>query len=118
MFLFSRSSITRLSYDDKILRSKEATVKETIAEEKVIYFCSAFPEAYIQITPLTPIFNILFLVTVGESIHIGYYTSGLYNLFLNLTYLELSLIIRFIKDKFVVRIQYEGDCPCLTFYYT
>jgi len=29
-----RSSITRLSYDDKILRSKEATVKETIAEEK------------------------------------------------------------------------------------
>jgi len=29
-----RSSITRLSYDDKLLRSKEATVKETIAEEK------------------------------------------------------------------------------------
>jgi len=29
-----RSSITRLSYEDKISRSKEATVKETIAEEK------------------------------------------------------------------------------------
>ena len=34
-FHLFRSSITRLSYDDKLLRSKEATVKETIAEEKV-----------------------------------------------------------------------------------
>ena len=33
--VYFRSSITRLSYDDKLLRSKEATVKETIAEEKV-----------------------------------------------------------------------------------
>ncbi len=74
LLLFSdRSSITRLSYDDKILRTKDATVKETIQEEKVsnillVYLCCSPPWPRYPLRE-RPVRDVLVLISPFSSVH-------------------------------------------------